>query len=256
MRRKHRPLAATTRTADKGGICAPIDTLRITRDPRCMAAPLPEAVAIPIPDLPGALPGALALPPRPKGLVIFAHGSGSSRMSPRNRRVAERLNEAHLGTLLFDLLTPAEAEHRSEVFDIPLLGRRLRAAVHWARAEPRLGHLPLGLFGASTGAGAALMAAAELPEEIGAVVSRGGRPDLAAGALAKVEAPTLLVVGGADDVVVGLNRAAFARLGCERRLKIVPGASHLFEEPGALEAVASLAADWFEDHLASRPAGA
>jgi dienelactone hydrolase len=211
-----------------------------------------EAVAIPVAGLAEALPGFLTRPAAARGVVIFAHGSGSSRLSPRNRMVAERLNGAQLATLLFDLLAPAEAENRAAVFDIPLLAERLGQAIAWAGAEPRLASLPCGLFGASTGAGAALLAAAQAPGLIRAAVSRGGRPDLAAEALPRVTAPTLLIVGGNDPAVLGLNRAALAELRCEKRLEIVPGATHLFEEPGALERVADLAADWFTAHLAAR----
>jgi dienelactone hydrolase len=195
------------------------------------------------------LPGSLALPAGAFGLVIFAHGSGSSRLSPRNRVVARALNARGLATLLFDLLTEDEAEDRRNVFDIPLLGARVADAVAWARADARTAALPIGLFGASTGAAAALTAAAEAPGDMAAVVSRGGRPDLAAGALEEVRAPVLLIVGGADREVLALNRAAQARLRCESRLAVVPGATHLFEEPGALEAVVALAGDWFADRL-------
>lgn len=195
-----------------------------------------------------ALPGDLGLPERPGGLVIFAHGSGSSRRSPRNRMVASVLQRAGLATLLFDLLTPLEALDRANVFDIDLLGHRLLEAIGWAQEGPRLSGLPLGLFGASTGAAAALVAAAEEPA-VRAVVSRGGRPDLAGEALARVRAPTLLIVGGRDEPVIDLNRAAARRLVAPHRLVIVPGATHLFEEPGALEQVADLARDWFVEHL-------
>lgn len=210
-------------------------------------------VWIPVSGLELALPGDLAFSGAETGLVIFAHGSGSSRMSPRNRAVAAALAQAGLATLLFDLLTEPEAADRANVFDIPLLAARVTAAVDWARAEPRLAGLRIGLFGASTGAAAALVAAADRRDDICAVVSRGGRPDLAGVALDRVAAPTLLIVGGADEVVIDLNRAAHARLRCEKRLEIVPGATHLFEEPGTLEAVMALAADWFTAHLARRP---
>lgn len=196
-----------------------------------------------------ALPGDLALPEPVRGLVVFAHGSGSSRKSPRNRMVAATLQEAGLATLLFDLLTPLEALDHRNVFDIDLLAHRLLEAIGWAQEEPRLRDLPLGLFGASTGAAAALVAAAEEPA-VRAVVSRGGRPDLAGPALAAVRAPTLLIVGGHDHAVVELNEAAARELRCPHRLAIVPGATHLFEEPGALEQVAALARDWFLEHLA------
>jgi dienelactone hydrolase len=184
---------------------------------------------------------------------VFAHGSGSSRFSPRNNAVAEGFAGRGIATLLFDLLTPEEAEERRNVFDISLLAERLGDAIAWAAREPGLADLPLGLFGASTGAAAALVAAARLPGLVGAVVSRGGRPDLAGDALAAVAAPTLLIVGGADHGVIDLNREAFARLPGRKALEIVPGATHLFTEPGALEAVIDLAAGWFLDHLARGP---
>lgn len=192
------------------------------------------------------LPGDLALSDGAAAVVVFAHGSGSSRRSPRNIEVADRLHAERLGTLLFDLLTEAESVDQAKVFDIRLLAGRLRDAVHWVRGTNP--ELPIGLFGASTGAAAALVAAASFPE-IGAIVSRGGRPDLAADALARVSAPTLLVVGERDRDVIELNRQAQARMRCETRLEIVPGATHLFEEPGALERVADLAAGWFVARL-------
>jgi putative phosphoribosyl transferase len=195
------------------------------------------------------LSGDLRLPDSATGLVIFAHGSGSSRLSPRNRLVAEALNESGLATLLFDLLTDEEAGDRAKVFDIPLLAERLEAATAWTRSEPALAELRLGYFGASTGAAAALVAAADIGAEIGAVVSRGGRPDLAGGRLGEVLSPTLLIVGGSDWGVIELNEEAAGRLGCEHDVAVVPGATHLFEEPGALERVAALAADWFRRHL-------
>ncbi|MFA3838916.1 phosphoribosyltransferase family protein [Streptomyces aureus] len=191
------------------------------------------------------LAGDLARPEGASGLVMFAHGSGSSRHSPRNRAVAEVLQEAGLGTLLFDLLTPAEEADRNNVFDIGTLAGRLAGATRWLRDRESA---PIGYFGASTGAAAALRAAADDPE-IGAVVSRGGRPDLAGPRLDDVRAPTLLIVGGADVMVLDLNRAAQAQLRCENRLEIVPGATHLFEEPGALDRVADLARQWFTTHL-------
>ncbi|MGE0153246.1 MAG: dienelactone hydrolase family protein [Reyranellaceae bacterium] len=193
----------------------------------------------------------VTVPPQAKGVVIFAHGSGSSRLSPRNRQVAARLNEAGYATILFDLLTEEEALDRRNVFDIELLGRRMGEAVALARREPRLRGLPVGLFGASTGAAAALVAAASPGAAIAAVVSRGGRPDLAPHALARVQAPTLLIVGGEDAPVIGMNEAALRRMRCETRLEIVPGATHLFEEPGTLEQVVNLAVDWFDRHLRS-----
>jgi putative phosphoribosyl transferase len=194
------------------------------------------------------LRGDLTQVPSPRGIVVFAHGSGSSRRSPRNRWVAERLNEAGLATLLFDLLTPEEAEDRRRVFDIPLLARRLIEASAWI-GDHATEHA-IGYFGASTGAAAALWAAADDPHQIGAVVSRGGRPDLAGPKLGEVQAPTLLIVGGADPDVLELNHQARSRLGCPNQLEVIPGAGHLFEEPGALERVAELAADWFSRHLA------
>jgi putative phosphoribosyl transferase len=192
--------------------------------------------------------GTLALPPAPTGLVLFAHGSGSSRLSPRNRFVADRLFDANLGWLLFDLLTEAEAESRRNVFDIPLLADRLRHATGWAKGQPATADLPLGYFGASTGAAAALVAAAHEPR-ISAVVSRGGRPDLAGDFLKHVFAPTLLIVGGADEVVYELNQRALGELPGEKALVVIPGATHLFEEPGTLEAVAEQAAAWFTKYL-------
>jgi len=207
-------------------------------------------VRIPVGD--AHLVGDLVLPDHPAGIVLFAHGSGSSRRSPRNRLVADTLNEAGFGTLLVDLLTPAEERadkltgvHR---FDIGLLSRRLIGAVDWLRDGQALS-LRIGLFGASTGAAAALVAAAERREDVAAVVSRGGRPDLAGAALSRVRAPTLLLVGEADELVLELNRQALELLPAEKRLVIVPGATHLFEEPGALEQVARLAADWFLHYL-------
>lgn len=208
-----------------------------------------RSVTIPIPHAGVTLPGDLVLPDRCRGLVLFAHGSGSSRLSPRNQMVAERLQEAGLGTLLFDLLTPEETRDRDNVFNIPLLAERLDAAAKWVEAEPRLAQLPMGYFGASTGAAAALVAAAGGPKRLGAVVSRGGRPDLAGEALSKVTAPTLLIVGGHDELVLSLNRLALDRLAGPKRLVIVPGATHLFEEPGTLESVARLATEWFIEHL-------
>lgn len=191
----------------------------------------------------------LELPHGAQGLVLFAHGSGSSRYSPRNRFVAERLNERGLATLLFDLLTPQEdaldARTGTLHFNIHLLAERLAGATQWARAQSSLRQLALGYFGASTGAAAAMVAAATLPAEIAAVVSRGGRPDLAGGYLRLVRAPTLFIVGGADEVVIELNHGAAALLSAEHSLAIVPGATHLFPEPGALEEVARLACDWF-----------
>jgi putative phosphoribosyl transferase len=211
---------------------------------------------------PTTLEGNLGLPADADGVVLFAHGSGSGRHSPRNRFVAERLRQAGLGTLLIDLLT--EAEERVDArtghlrFDIGLLADRLVGAIDWLARDERTADLPVGLFGASTGGGAALVAAARRPDRVAAVVSRGGRPDLAGPALPTVRTPTLLIVGGDDDVVITLNEQALARLGSPtKELVIVPGASHLFEEPGKLEEVARLAADWFARHLtaAHHPAG-
>jgi putative phosphoribosyl transferase len=198
-----------------------------------------------------SLPGTLVLPPGPRGVVAFAHGSGSSRHSSRNQYVASVLQQAGIGTLLFDLLTEPEAADRRNVFDLQLLSERLLAAAHWVMSLPELAEQPVGLFGASTGAGAALIAAAE-EEQIGAVVSRGGRPDLAGPWLERVRAPVLLIVGGDDGAVLGLNREALGELRCEKELAIVEGATHLFEEPGTLEQAARLAADWFVRHLARR----
>jgi putative phosphoribosyl transferase len=197
---------------------------------------------------PITLPGRLTLPDAARGIVLFAHGSGSSRHSPRNAFVAAAIQAAGQGTLLFDLLTDAEAERRSNVFDIPLLADRLAAAVAFVRSQERVRRLPVGLFGASTGAAAALVVAADDPD-IAAVVSRGGRPDLAGTALGHVRAPTLLVVGGDDTEVLALNRLALAALPGEKWLAVVPGATHLFEEPGTLEEAARLAADWFTRHM-------
>ena len=204
------------------------------------------------------LAGDLVVPAHPRGLVLFAHGSGSSRFSTRNRAVARRFQEGGLATLLFDLLTEEEEATDARTaelrFDIPLLAGRLVGALDWVHAQPALTGLGVGLFGASTGAAAALIAAARRPDRVGAVVSRGGRPDLAGAALAQVRAPTLLIVGGDDREVLALNEEALAELGCQKALEIVPGATHLFEEPGALEQVAQLARDWFLKHL-SAPAG-
>jgi dienelactone hydrolase len=198
----------------------------------------------------------LNLPRSARGLVLFAHGSGSSRFSPRNRQVGRQLNEAGLATMLADLLTPAEEEvderTRELRFDIASLAERLVDLTGWLCDDERTAHLNIGYFGASTGAGAALVAAAQLPETVRAVVSRGGRPDLAGQALARVRAPTLLIVGGNDGAVIDMNRQALAQLHGEKRLTIVPGATHLFEEPDALGTVAVLARDWFLQHLRPR----
>jgi putative phosphoribosyl transferase len=200
------------------------------------------------------LAGHLTIPSGARGLVVFAHGSGSGRHSPRNQAVARALNDAGLGTLLFDLLSPDEEADRANVFDIPLLAGRLGAATAWLLDQEDTRALPIGFFGASTGAGAALWAAAEPDSPVRAIVSRGGRPDLAGARLDSVRAPTLLIVGGSDEAVLEMNRDAARHLACEHRIEVVPGATHLFEETGALEAVADLAARWFLEHLAgTRP---
>ena len=201
------------------------------------------------------LPGHLAVAPDAVGTVVFAHGSGSSRHSPRNQFVADRLNAAGLATLTFDLLTDTEARDRHNVFDIELLASRLLLATDWVRRQRVVADLPVGLFGASTGAAAALVAASDPRAPVAAVVSRGGRPDLAGDRLGHVTAPTLLIVGGDDTTVLGLNRDAARQLRCEHQVEVVPGATHLFEEPGTLGAVASLASDWFVEHCraAARP---
>ncbi len=202
------------------------------------------------------LGGNLSLPEHPRGIVVFAHGSGSSRYSPRNQFVARVLHEAGFATLLFDLLTPQEEEQDRYTghlrFDIDLLSRRVMGATNWITLNPATKNLKIGYFGASTGAAAALVAAAERPLAVGAVVSRGGRPDLASSYLPRVQAPVLLLVGSRDTQVIELNRMAFALLKSEKRLEIVPGASHLFEEPGTLEQVAQLASEWFQRYLAAR----
>jgi dienelactone hydrolase len=201
------------------------------------------------------LEGNLGVPGDPRGIVLFAHGSGSGRHSPRNRYVAQTLRESNLATLLIDLLTLEEEEidlHTRHLrFDIGLLAQRLVGATDWLAQNPETQNLTVGYFGASTGAGAALVAAAIRPELVGAVVSRGGRPDLAGDALYRVAAPTLLIVGGNDHPVIGMNREALGHLRAENKLEIVPGATHLFEEPGALEEVARLAADWFVRYLST-----
>ena len=206
-----------------------------------------------VPAGPVTLEGNLTLPEQSRGIVLFAHGSGSSRHSPRNRYVARLLNEANLATLLIDLLTLHEevidARTAQLRFDIDLLAERLVDATDWLTQFPDTKDLRIGYFGASTGAAAALAAAALRPDPVGAIVSRGGRPDLAGAALIRVRAPTLLIVGENDKQVIQLNRAALAQLRCEKQLVIVPGATHLFEEPGALDVVARLARDWFERHL-------
>jgi pimeloyl-ACP methyl ester carboxylesterase len=199
---------------------------------------------------PHGLAGTLSVVKNSNGLIVFAHGSGSSHLSPRNLAVAKALNDRNFATFLFDLLTQEEEADRANVFDIQLLAERLVEAVQWLDGQtPAIARLPVGLFGASTGAAAALLAAARLPERISAVVSRGGRPDLAGEALAKVRAPTLLIVGGADYGVIDLNEEAFARLHAPKAIEIVAGATHLFPEPGAMDAVIGHAARWFESHL-------
>ncbi len=207
----------------------------------------PRVVTIPADGV--RLEALLGIPAGARGIVMFAHGTGSGRLSPRNNVVAAALRSAGIATLLLDLLTVDESEDRRLVFAIPFLATRLHAAADWVRTYPATRDLAIGYFGASTGAGAALVAAADDPT-IAAVVSRGGRPDLAgAAALARVEAPTLLIVGGDDDVVIELNREAYARLRCTKRLTIVPGAGHLFEEPGTLDRVVALAIEWYAHHL-------
>jgi putative phosphoribosyl transferase len=199
---------------------------------------------------PDGLIGSLGIPERARGIVIFAHGSGSGRLSPRNNYVAEQLRRAGLATLLLDLLTPEEENDRRNVFDIPLLASRLSAAAAWTATFRAMRDLPIGFFGASTGGGAALLAASTADERVRAIVSRGGRPDLAgARALAQVRAPTLLIVGSRDVPVIELNQIAMQHLRCTKELVLVPGAHHLFEEPGALDAVVGLATEWFLRHL-------
>jgi dienelactone hydrolase len=210
-----------------------------------------------IPSGEAVLNGSLSLPAGAAGLVLFAHGSGSSRLSSRNIFVARAILQLGIGTLLFDLLTSAEEQidnyTREHRFDIPLLARRLLDASEWIRAQPQTMHLPLGYFGASTGSAAALIAAADSGGGVSAVVSRGGRPDLVnAATLSRVTAPTLFIVGGLDDVVIQLNRDAYQHLHCDKAFEIVPGATHLFEEPGTLDVVARIASGWFQEHLGSR----
>jgi putative phosphoribosyl transferase len=203
---------------------------------------------------PIGLPADLAVPPNAAGIVIFAHGSGSSRLSPRNRLVADQLRRAGFGTLLFDLLLESEAMERANVFHIALLARRLALASRWLAVQPEAAGQPIGYFGASTGAAAALVAAADAGDRAAAIVSRGGRPDLAGSSLSRVRAPTLLIVGGRDVDVLALNRLAYGELVCPKDLAIVPDATHLFEEPGALDDVIGLARTWFLKHL-KPPAG-
>jgi putative phosphoribosyl transferase len=213
----------------------------------------PERVVLPAGRV--QLPGDLVIPPGAHGIVVFAHGSGSSRFSPRNRFVAQRLERDGFGTLLFDLLTPDEDSDPRARFDIPLLTARLLAARAWLGSDGHWSGLAVGYFGASTGAAAALCAAAAEPGHIRAVVSRGGRPDLACDALERVAAPTLLLVGGADPLVLDLNREALERLSCPKCLFVIPGATHLFAEPGTMEQVAHAAGRWFGEHLAPLAAG-
>jgi putative phosphoribosyl transferase len=212
-------------------------------------------IEVHIPCGAATLEGTLVIPPEASGIVVFAHGSGSSRHSPRNQFVARVIRESGNGALLFDLLTADEEIEdnltRRLRFDIELLARRLVEVTRWLVAQPAARDLGIGYFGSSTGGGAALVAAAEIGRRIDAVVSRGGRPDLAGDALARVQSPTLLIVGGYDDVVIRLNEEALAELHCEKELKILPGATHLFEEPGTLDAVAHLAVDWFRRHFQS-----
>jgi len=218
-----------------------------------------DGILVRVPAAGVMLEGNLAIPPAASGVVMFAHGSGSSRHSPRNRAVARALNDGSLATLLVDLLTPGEESIDEQTghlrFDIGLLADRLVEGADWLSANEETRSLPIGLFGASTGGGAALVAAAQRPNTVRAVVSRGGRPDLAGASLSRVRAPTLLIVGGRDDPVIEMNQEAFERLRCEKKLEIVPGATHLFEEPGALEEVARLARDWFRRFLAPPAAG-
>ena len=218
----------------------------------CLDGATRAEVSVPVGDV--ALAGILEVPAGSRILVIFAHGSGSSRWSPRNQEVARILNEGGISTLLMDLLTEQEAEHRAQVFDIERLADRLEAALDWSRRNDRTQHLAVALFGASTGAAAALVAAARCPDLVRSVVSRGGRPDLARPWLARVQAPTLLIVGGDDTDVLRLNREALARLRCPSSLEVIPGASHLFEEPGTLHRAAELARDWFTRTAIARAA--
>ncbi|MBE0534845.1 MAG: dienelactone hydrolase family protein [Phycisphaerae bacterium] len=201
----------------------------------------------------------MTVPQDAEGLVLFAHGSGSSRFSPRNRYVAQIMQEKFLATILIDLLTPTEesidAVSRNLRFDIKLLSERVVAAIRWLRDQEEIGSMKIGCFGASTGAAAALAAAARMPDEVSAVVSRGGRPDLAGKALAQVKAPTFLIVGGDDAIVIDLNRQAMEQLTCEKQMAVVSGAGHLFEEPGKMERVADLAAGWFARYLVRQPVG-
>ena len=217
-----------------------------------MTAPASRSDTTEVRISPIDLDGILGLPRPAAGLVVFAHGSGSGRFSPRNNYVAAALRRAGLATLLFDLLTEGEAADRRNVFDIELLAERLALTTAWAREQENIKSLPIGYFGASTGAAAALVAATRAPRDIGAIVSRGGRPDMADPVLGQVRAPTLLIVGGNDTGVLELNEQALAKLRCEKSLRIVPGATHLFEEPGALDIVVDLALRWLTQHLTER----
>lgn len=219
------------------------------KPPRTVDRPFDKEVVVAVGD--SSVAGRLTVPNRARGVVVFAHGSGSSRHSPRNRFVAARLNEAGFATLLFDLLTPAEERDRGNVFDIELLASRLIGVTRWLAGQQDLASLPVGYFGASTGAGAALRAAADPAVTVAAVVSRGGRPDLAGRWLTRVHAPTLLIVGGRDQPVLELNRQAKALMPAQCRIAVVPGATHTFDEPGTLEQVADLACQWFTAHLAT-----
>ena len=236
-----RPFAGCSRGLDTG------DVNHYTSIMETSSSTLGKLVKIPVDSL--VLSGDLAIPPSARSLVIFAHGSGSSRRSPRNRFVASVLQNASIGTLLFDLLTAREDTDYKMRFDIELLTGRLEALTLWVQTQPDLADLPIGYFGASTGAAAALGAAADLPERIHAVVSRGGRPDLCPRDLKLVKCPTLLIVGGLDDVVIRLNEPAYSALEAEKELRIIPGATHLFGEPGTLEEAARLASNWFKEHL-------
>ena len=256
-----------TEIARRVGMTQELLKATVDREVQELLNPLPGAVAQPITsagparprelllDLGGvSLAGELTIPVTRRGLVIFAHGSGSSRLSPRNRAVAETLQTRGFATLVFDLLTEREEHRRELVFDIPLLARRLELVTRWAIAEPETSGLPIGYFGASTGAAAALRAAAAAGPVVRAVVSRGGRPDLAADRLSHVTAPTLLIVGSRDAEVLELNRRAATILRCPHQLAVVDGAGHLFSEPGTLESVGRLASDWFADNLTAAPA--
>lgn len=222
----------------------------MVREPLQGSKGVATAKEVRIPPL--GLGGFLGLPARAAGMVLFAHGSGSSRFSRRNNHVAALLQKAGFATLLFDLLSEEQGEDRERVFDIPLLAERLQFATDWLAGEPELADLQVGYFGASTGSAAALIAAATGKQKVRAIVSRGGRPDLADAYLPKVKAPTLLIVGGNDFGVIELNQTAFDLLTCEKALEIVPGATHLFEEPGALDRVADLAAQWFRRFLGGK----